>query len=135
MEMVMNIARRLVTLTLPLILLLGAPAQAQESEHEVEVGTNLVCDTEAQVEMFVSLFDGDAQNAIDRVNAEVANPTACIVTTMAFYRGPKLATARHKGSSYQIAKVLVVGVVTDSGLQAVQPAAYYTLFKIDEIEV
>ncbi len=131
----MNAARRLITMTLPLALLLGSPAQAQEIEQEIEIGTNLVCDTETQVEMFVSFYDGDAQSAMDRVNRGVSNPTACIVSTLAYLRGPGLATARHKGSSYQIAKVLVLGMVTESGLQPVQPAAYYSLFKIDEIEI
>ena len=49
------------------LLLLGLPAQAQE----VEVGTTLVCDTQAQVERFVALYDEDEQSAVDAVNAEV----------------------------------------------------------------
>ena len=135
----MNAARRFAALAVPVLLLLGQPAQAQQQEQgqgqQIEVGTNLVCDTEAQVEMFVALYDGDVQGAADRVNAEVANPTACVVTAMAYLRGPQLATARNKGMSYEIAQIIVLGVVTDSGLQPVNPSAYYSLFKVEGIEV
>jgi hypothetical protein len=93
-------AARVAALVLPLLAPLGLSAQAQE----VEVGTSLVCDTQEQVERFIALYDGDAQSAIDRVNAE-HDPRACAVSNMAYVRGPQLATARSKDAG--IAELVV----------------------------
>lgn len=131
----MKAAMRVAMVALPLVLPLSQTAQAQSPERDIEVGTNLVCDTESQVEMFVTHYDGDAETAINQVNQEVANPTACVVATTAYLRGPDLATARTKGSTYRIAKIIILGVVTEDGVEATKPTVYYSLFKIDEIEV
>ena len=125
----MRLAARL-ALVIP-FLLLGFPAQAQEAE----VGTNLVCDTQAQVERFVAHYDGDAQAAVDAVNAEGHDPTACAVSTMAYVRGPQLGTARNKDAAFEIVRILVVGVVTETGVKSVTPASFFSLFEIDEIRV
>ena len=117
-------------LVLPL-LLLGVSAQAQE----VEVGTSLVCDTQEQVERFVALYDGDAQSAVNSVNAAEHNPTACAVSTMAFVRGRQLATARNKDTTFQIVSILVLGVVTGDGVESVTPAPYFSVFPVDEIAI
>jgi hypothetical protein len=120
-------------LVLPLLLLLSLPAQGRELE--VEVGTSLICDTQAQVERFVALYDGDAQSTVDTVNAAEHNPTACALTTIAFVRGPQLATARGKETTFQIAPILVLGVVTEAGVTSVTPAPFYSVFEVEEIGV
>jgi hypothetical protein len=120
-------------LVLPLLLLLSLPARGRELE--VEVGTSLICDTQAQVERFVALYDGDAQSTVDTVNAAEHNPTACAVTTIAFVRGPQLATARGKETTFQIAPILVLGVVTEAGVTSVSPAPFYSVFEVEEIGV
>jgi hypothetical protein len=123
-------AARVAALVLPLLAPLGLSAQAQE----VEVGTSLVCDTQEQVERFIALYDGDAQSAIDRVNAE-HDPRACAVSNMAYVRGPQLATARSKDAAFAIAQILVLGIVTESGLKAVTPASFFSLFEVEELRV
>jgi hypothetical protein len=120
-------------LVLPLLLLLSLPARGRELE--VEVGTSLICDTQAQVERFVALYDGDAQSTVDTVNAAEHDPTACAVTTIAFVRGPQLATARGKETTFQIAPILVLGVVTEAGVTSVSPAPFYSVFEVEEIGV
>jgi hypothetical protein len=127
-------------LTAPLALivplLLGLPAQAQPAQaQEFEVGTTLICDTQAQVERFVALYDENGQSAVDAVNAEVHDPNACAVSTIAYVRGPQLTTARKKDAAFQIAKVLVLGVVTPTGLQPVPPVTFFSLFEIEELGV
>ncbi len=62
-----------------LSLLLCSPARAQK----IEVGTGIFCDTQKQVERFVALFDGDARTAMNAVNAEENDPTACVIGTIA----------------------------------------------------
>ena len=72
-----------------LSLLLCLPSQARG----VQVGTGVLCDTQKQMERFVALFDGDEENAVNAVNAEANDPSACGFGTIAYVRGPEIATA------------------------------------------
>ena len=118
-------------LVLPLLLTLCFGAQAQE----VEVTSGLICDTQKQVEQFVALYDGNAQNTAERVNAAENNPTACVVSAMAYVRGRNLATARTRDTTFQIVPILVLGVVTEKGIQAVTPARFFSAIEVKEISV
>ena len=119
-------------LSLALLWLISfSPARAQEYER----GTALLCDTHKEVERYVALFNGDEQSAINAVNTEEQNSTACALTTVAFMRGPEIGTARNKESAFQIVRVLVVGVETPSGLRSVRPSAYFSAFKVIEYDV
>ena len=152
----MNFASRLAALALPLLLLAGSAAGAEEIEaarenaqgsaqgktqgnaratHEAEIGTGLVCDTQQQVERFVSLYDGDTPGTVKKVNDAEGDPTACGVAAMAFVRGRALATARHKDATFQIVPILVLGIITDSGVESVTPSAFFSAIQIEEIEV
>ena len=79
--------------------------------------------------------DGDAQAAISAVNAAEHNPTACGMATAAFVRGPQLATARNKDTTFNIVRLFVVAVVTEAGVESVTPAAFFSLIPIEEIPV
>jgi hypothetical protein len=127
----MSFAPRFELILLSFFLFLAVPARAQE----VEVGTNLICDTQEQVERFVALYDGNAQAAISAVNAAEHNPTACGVATAAFVRGPQLATARNKDTTFNIVQLLVVAVVTETGVESVTPAAFFSLVPVEEVPV
>ena len=139
----MNFASRLAALALPVLLLAGSAAGAGKIEaaegnarvtHETEIGTGLVCDTQEQVERFVSLYDGDASATAKRVNDAEGDPTACAVTAMAFVRGRPLAKARHKDTTFQIVPILVLGVITNSGVESVTPSELFSAIEIEEIE-
>src|SRR5262249_26426292 len=114
-----------------LSLMIVSPARAQEYER----GTALLCDTQKQVERYVALFNGKEQSAINAVNVEEQNPTACAFQTVMFVRGRDLGTARNRDSAFQIARVLVVGVETPSGLRSVRPSAYFSAFQVQEYDV
>jgi hypothetical protein len=118
---------------LALLPLLPLPTQAQNVD--VEVGTSLICDTQEQVQRFVALYDGDVESALKGVNAAEHDPTACGVSTMAYVRGPQLGTARSKDAAFEIVRILVVGVVTETGVKSVTPASFFSLFEIEEIRV
>jgi hypothetical protein len=130
-KVAMSFAPRPSLLVLPLLLMLGLPAQAQE----VEVTNGLICDTQEQVEQFVALYDGHAQSTAEKVNVAERNPTACIVSGIAYVRGRELATARAKDTTFQIVPILVLGVVTDNGIERVTPARYYSAIEVKEIAV
>jgi hypothetical protein len=140
MEVAMNFALRLAVLALPLLLLAGTPAGAEENKApqaspEAEIGTGLVCDTQEQVELFISLYDGDPQDAVKKVNDAERNPTACAVATMAYVRGRTLATAHHNDSAFQIIPILVLGLITESGVESVTPGAFFSAIEIEQIGI
>lgn len=62
-----------------LSLILSIPSRA----HRIEVGTGVFCVTEKQVARFVAVFDGDARAAVNAVNAEEKDPTACVLGSVA----------------------------------------------------
>ncbi|MGH6770652.1 MAG: hypothetical protein ACRECO_16705 [Xanthobacteraceae bacterium] len=140
----MNLAARIAILSL----LLVAPAQAQDTakpqdpgnQRNIEIATNLICDTPQQVERFVALFDGNAELAISTVNDEAQTPNACVVATAAYVKGEERATARSQAGTFQagtfqVFQIFVVGVVTLNGMQAVQPAEFFTLMPVEEQSV
>jgi hypothetical protein len=57
------------TRLLPLLAVLIAPFCGSAQAVNFEVGTGIICDTQTQVGRFVALLSGDAQAAIDAVNA------------------------------------------------------------------
>lgn len=132
----MNLAVRAAILSL----LIAAPVQAQESsappqdgnQEQVQVSTNLICDTQQQVERFVELFDGNAEMAISTVNTEANTPNACVVATAAFVRGEERATASNHEATFQVVQIFVVGVWTVGGFEVVQPAEFFTLTPVEE---
>jgi hypothetical protein len=114
-----------------LCLLLCSPLRAQE----IEYGTGLLCDTQQQAERLVAHLKGDLDAAVSAVNANEHDPKACGLATVVFVRGAKLATARSKDATFEIVRILVVGVRTASGFQSIVPAAYVSLFKVEEYAV
>ena len=78
----------------------------------------VICDTQKQMERFVVLFDGDYSSAMNKVNAEENNPTACIGATMAYVQGNELSKAKGFKGTYNIIRVLVLGITTADGLPA-----------------
>src|SRR5262249_4237542 len=125
----MIFARRNALLTVTSILLMELlPAQAAD----VQVGTALLCDTVQQVERFIAFYEGDAETAVKSVNAEVRNPTACALTEIAYLSSPPLATTRKSVATFQIVQVLVIGIVTQNSIRAVEPAHFFSVLELEE---
>ena len=108
---------------------------ADEEAVDYEVGKALICDTQAQAERFVALFDGDAPAAVGIVNTEQHDPTACAIANVAYVRGPSLGTARNRDNAFEIVRILVIGVQSESAMRPVRPAAYFSLLRVKEFAV
>jgi hypothetical protein len=119
---------RWVVATALLSLLLSLPAQARQ----VEVGTSVLCNTEQQMERFVVLFDGDNEKAINGVNSEENDAQACVSGTIAYIRGPEIATARNSKWTFNIVEVLVVAVLTEAGFKPAAPQTFFSAESVDE---
>jgi hypothetical protein len=134
----MAFARRLALLIVPTILLLSSAVLAsaaraddlQIDTDDIHVGTGLVCDTQQQVKRFVSVYDGDIDTAVSAVNAEERDPTACVMAAMAYVTGDPIDTAIHNYKTFQIVPVLVLGIVTKQGLQAITPIQFFSAVEV-----
>jgi hypothetical protein len=107
------------------------PAQAAD----YETGESLVCDTQGQVERFVAHFTGDASAAVSTVNAEEHNPGACAIVNVAYVRGPSIGMVRHGDKAFEIVRILVIGVESETGIRPVQPSAFFSLFSVKEYAI
>jgi hypothetical protein len=114
-----------------LSLAFGLPAQADE----VERGTIMICDTQKQVERLGQLFEGKPQPALNTVNAEENNPTACGAVDAAYVQGKVLGTVRSKSHTFHVVPIIVVGVNTPGGFQPVNSAVFFTLVRVVEYSV
>ena len=123
-----------------LALVLALPAQAQETKQDapgqqdgqqrVEIDTNLFCDTQQQVERFVTLLDengGSAEVAIDKVNAENKTMDACIIATAAYRRTGVTGTVKNSEATFDVTRIVVIGVYTVKGLERSLPTEFFTL--------
>jgi hypothetical protein len=136
----MRLSKRIVALVALLATTLATavsfPVRAADEEAvNYEVGKALICDTQAQAERFVALFNGDGPAAVGVVNAEQHDPTACAIADVAFVRGPSLGTARNRDAAFEIVRILVIGVQSESAMRPVRPAAYFSLLRVKEFAV
>ena len=111
----------------------GAAEQKQDSD--LQVGTGMICDTQRQIERLAVLLDNGPQEAAMTVNAEEKDPNACGYATIAYMQGSPISTTRSKQGAFNIVRITVVGVGTPQGFQVVSPIGYFSLVKIEEIEV
>ena len=115
--------------------LMAVPAQAQDdNQQRVEFDTNLVCDTQEQVERFVSLFDGDstsAEAAIAVINDESKTKDACVVATIAYRRAGSVSTVKNGDAAFDVVRIVVLGVYTINGFERSTPTEFFTLVPHD----
>jgi hypothetical protein len=114
------------------LLALALCGSAKAADTEVQVGEGPICDTQQQAERLAALYPRDTQSAIRQVNMEADNPSACELANVAYLRSAPLATVRTKDATFQIVKVLILGIATADGVEAANPVVYYSLVKIDE---
>ena len=103
----------------------------EQVSSSVEVGQVLICDTQQQAERVGALMHGDAQTALTAVNAD-EHPGACGLANVAYIPGATLSSVRTAEESFEIGPILVLGIVSEAGMQAVTPNVYFILRKIDE---
>jgi hypothetical protein len=127
-------ARIASTLLACLACALPAPAQEgaakQDGEKRVEIDTNLICDTQQQVERFVTLLDetgGSAEAAIDKINAENKTRDACVIATAAYRRAGVVGTVKNREATFDVTRIVVIGVYTANGLERSLPTEFFML--------
>jgi hypothetical protein len=120
-----------VKVLVPPVLVVALSCLAPAGANELGVGTGVICDTAAQTARYAAVLEGDAEQAINTVNAET-NATSCRMARVAFIRKKEVARARSKDTGVAIVEILVVGVVTPLGIDRIPPLPQFTLFTVEE---
>jgi hypothetical protein len=115
-------------LTIAMLSLLATSAHA----YDVETGSIMLCDTQKQIERYVQIFDGNQDDAIQAVNTEESNPTACAMTNVAYVQGETVGVARTASDGYKVVQIAVVAVNAGPSYQLIKPSVFYTLVKLKE---
>jgi hypothetical protein len=129
----------LLLLSLWTLAMLAQSASAQlggndGTHNPLQVGRGLICNTEQQVERYVTLFDGDSERAISAVNAEAQDDNACAVARVVFVPAAAGATVRNGTGAYRVVQIVVLGVVTAAGVLKVEPFVQFAAAPVEEIE-
>jgi hypothetical protein len=100
--------------------------------NEIEVGQGLVCDNAVEVHKYLAVYKDDAQKAVEQVNLDVGNPTACILGAVAYIRGETEDTVRNKEGTWKVTAILVVAVYLPHGWQQIAPHVFWTALMVAE---
>jgi hypothetical protein len=102
----------------------GAEAQ------NIENGVGVVCETPSQVEEFIALRT-DTRSAVEQINAQ-SKSQVCEILNVAFLVGAVVAQSANDKGTWQIRKILIVGLVIGGNVSPVQPYQKYTAFIISK---
>jgi hypothetical protein len=69
------------------------------------------------------------------VNAEEQDPKACVIKNVAYMRGTQLGMVRHGDSTFEIVRILVIGIETEAGILPARPSVYFSLFSVKEYTI
>jgi hypothetical protein len=97
-------------------------AQAQNIEN----GVGVVCDSPQQVEQLITLRT-DLENAVEEINAQ-HNSRVCEILNVAFLIGGIVAEASNDKGTWQVRKILIVGLYLGRIMSSVQPYQKYSAF-------
>lgn len=93
----------------------------------------MVCDHAIEVQKYLAVYKDDAQKAVEHVNTDVGNPTACILAGIAFIRGDSQGDVIHnKEGAWKVTAIMVVAVYLPNGWQQIAPAMFFTALRTDE---
>jgi hypothetical protein len=101
------------------------------AEQQIERGNGVVCDSPHQVERFIAL-DIDTNDAIARINAESPSGSTCEFIEAEYIVGGIVGDASNAKGSWEIRKVLIVGLIIGRVRKPVLAYEKYTAFIISK---
>jgi hypothetical protein len=107
------------------VLVLFAMTVEAQTQH-IENGVGVVCDLPQQVEQVI-ILRSDFKSAVAEINAQ-NNGHVCEILNVAFLVGGIVAEASNDKGTWQIRKILIVGVYLGRVMNTVQPYQKYSAF-------
>jgi hypothetical protein len=126
-------------LAIAAMLLSAAPLAAQPGRgaEALNVGRGVICDTAEQAQRFVTLRNGGSatMQALQVINREAANPTACGEAMVAFRLGEPIQGAKVDGMTVNVVKITVVAFSNGRNWSMVPETVQYAIVAPQGIEV
>jgi hypothetical protein len=126
-------------LAIAAMLLSAAPLAAQPGRgaEALNVGRGVICDTAEQAQRFVTLRNGGSatMQALQVINREAANPTACGEAMVAFRLGEPIQGAKVDGMTVNVVKITVVAFSDGRNWSMVPETVQYAIVAPQGIEV
>jgi hypothetical protein len=94
--------------------------------QNIENGIEVVCDSPQQVEQLITLHS-DLPSAVEEINAR-NNLRVCEILNVAFLVGGIIADASNDESTWQIRKILIVGLYLGRIMSSLHPYEKYAAF-------
>jgi hypothetical protein len=94
--------------------------------QNIENGVGVICDSPQQVEQIIGLRT-DFKSAVEEIN-EQNKSRVCEILNIAFLVGGIVAEASNDKGTWQIRKILIVGLYLGRVMNSVQPYQKYTAF-------
>jgi hypothetical protein len=94
--------------------------------QNIENGVGVICDSPQQVEQIIALRT-DFKSAVEEINTQNKS-RVCEILNIAFLVGGIIAEASNDKGTWQIRKILIVGLYLGRVMNSVQPYQKYTAF-------
>jgi hypothetical protein len=127
------------SLAIAAILLSAAPLSAQPGRggDAINVGRGIICNTPEQAQRFVTLRNSGSETAraLQVINREAANPTACGAVIVAFRFGEPVQNGAMQGQQVDVVKITVLAFNDGRTWSAVPDMVQYAIVVPQGIEV
>ena len=110
--------------------------QGPPQANEVHVGVGVVCNSSQQVARYLAAkADSSIEDAIQLVNNEENNASACGMAMVAFEVGERISDVSVPDGIMHVTQITIKAVATDAGWKQVPGTLQYTAFleKLEEI--
>ena len=108
---------------------IGAAA-ATDVAQRIENGVGVVCNSPAHVEQLIGM-SSDAQSAVEQINTQ-NNARVCEIANVAFLVGGIVGEASNEKGTWQIRRILIVGLIVGKVTSPVQPYERYSAFIVSK---
>ena len=117
--------------------LYAAPLGSAVNPAQISVGRTIICDTSEQAQRFVALRNGGSQmdQALQLINRESTNRSACGAAIVAFRSGEPIGSARVDGQQVNVVKITVLAFNNGVGWSMVPETVQYAILIPEGIEV
>jgi hypothetical protein len=111
-------------------LALGMAAETNAVAQRIENGVGVVCDLPQHVEQLIGM-SSDAQSAVQQINTQ-NNARVCEIANVAFLVGGIVGEASNENGTWQIRRILIVGLIVGKVTSPVQPYERYSAFIVSK---
>jgi hypothetical protein len=105
---------------------IGMASETDVAAQKIENGVGIVCDLPQHVEQLIGM-SSDAQSAVQQINTQ-NNARVCEIANVAFLVGGIVGEASNEKGTWQIRRILIVGLIVGKVTSPVQPYERYSAF-------